>query len=144
MRRKRQIATREVLSLMELLQEMQDHGCGLTATTPSTIISGTRFKMALSPFILPQQKTCLQTSSPNSAMKRLTPSAQAIDGLVTEGLRHASEGVKEKSTGLASTVASHTLPLLPSVRQPKFSVSPASVLFFRLSPASVHFGLAFS
>ena len=31
MRRKRRIATREVLSLMEL---MQDHGCGLTATTP--------------------------------------------------------------------------------------------------------------
>jgi hypothetical protein len=34
MRRKRQIVTREVLSLMELVQEMQDHGCGLTATTP--------------------------------------------------------------------------------------------------------------
>jgi hypothetical protein len=74
MRRKRQIATREVLSLMALVQEMQDHGCGLTATTPSTIISGTRFKTALSPFILPQQNTCLQTSSPKSAMKRLTPS----------------------------------------------------------------------
>ncbi len=74
MRRKRRIATREVLSLMELVQEMQDHGCGLTATTPSAIISGTRFKMALSPFILPQQKTCSQTSSPKSAMKRLTPS----------------------------------------------------------------------
>ena len=27
-------ATREVLPLMELVQEMQDHGCGLTATTP--------------------------------------------------------------------------------------------------------------
>ncbi len=52
--------------------------------------------------------------------------------------------LKEKSTGLASTVASHTLPLLPSVHQPKFSVSPASVLFFRLSHASVRFGLAFS
>jgi hypothetical protein len=126
---------------MELAQEMQNHGCGLKATTtPSTIISGTRFKMGLSPFILPQQKTCLQTSSPKSAMKRLTPSAQAIDGLVTEGLCQASEGVKEKSTGLVSTVASHTLPLLPSFRQPKFSVSPASVLFFRLSHASVRFG----
>ncbi len=34
MRRKRQIATREVLPLMELVQEMQDHGCDLTATTP--------------------------------------------------------------------------------------------------------------
>jgi hypothetical protein len=34
MRRKRRIATREVLLLMELVQEMQDHGCGLTATTP--------------------------------------------------------------------------------------------------------------
>ncbi|KAI2501363.1 hypothetical protein MHU86_13099 [Fragilaria crotonensis] len=27
-------ATREVLPLMELVQEMQEHGCGLTATTP--------------------------------------------------------------------------------------------------------------
>ncbi len=27
-------ATREVLPLMELVLEMQDHGCGLTATTP--------------------------------------------------------------------------------------------------------------
>ncbi|KAI2513007.1 hypothetical protein MHU86_1298 [Fragilaria crotonensis] len=27
-------ATREVLPLMELVQEMQQHGCGLTATTP--------------------------------------------------------------------------------------------------------------
>lgn len=27
-------ATREVLPLMELIQEMQNHGCGLTATTP--------------------------------------------------------------------------------------------------------------
>jgi hypothetical protein len=27
-------ATRGVLPLMELVQEMQDHGCGLTATTP--------------------------------------------------------------------------------------------------------------
>ena len=27
-------ATREVLPLMELIQEMQQHGCGLTATTP--------------------------------------------------------------------------------------------------------------
>ncbi len=34
MRRKRRIATREVLPLMELVQEMRDHGCGLTATTP--------------------------------------------------------------------------------------------------------------
>jgi hypothetical protein len=55
-----------------------------------------------------------------------------------------TNNLKEKSTGLVSTVASHTLPLLPSVRQPKFSVSPASVLFFRLSHASVRFGLAFS
>ncbi len=38
---------------------------------------------------------------------------------------------------MASTVASHTLPLLPSVRQPKFSVSPASVLF---SPIESRFG----
>ena len=38
---------------------------------------------------------------------------------------------------MASTVANHTLPLLPSVRQPKFSVSPASVLFF---PIESRFG----
>ena len=32
-------------------------------------------------------------------MKRLTPSAQALDGLVTEGLCQASEGVKENLQG---------------------------------------------
>jgi hypothetical protein len=100
-------AAREMLPLMEIVQEMRDHGCGSRTTTPrlhcwvfktsaaplswlqvsliqrcvqeratsipSTIISGTRFKMALSPFILSQQKTCLQMSSAKSAKKRLTP-----------------------------------------------------------------------
>jgi len=44
--------------------------------------------------------------------------------------------VKRKATVLASTVVDHTLPLLPSVRQPKFLWVTVRFSFARLSHAS--------
>ena len=105
-------------------------------STPSTIISGTRFKMALSQFILSQLKTCLQISSPRSAMKRLTPSCASNWWVGNRRTSSSEWGSKRKATVMASTVVDHTLPLLPSVRQPKFLWVTVRFSFARLSHAS--------
>ncbi len=101
---------------------------------------GSRWKY-LHSSCLSQQKTRVQKFSPKSAMKRLTPSCASNWWVGNWRTLSSKWGSKRKSTVLAPTVANHTLPLLPSVCQPKFSVSPASVLFLRLSHASVRCAL---
>jgi hypothetical protein len=56
--------------------------------------------------------------------------------LVTEGLCETDWGSKRKATVMASTVVDHTLPLLPSVCQPKFLWVTLRFSFARLSHAS--------
>jgi hypothetical protein len=78
----------------------------------------------------------LQIYSPRSAMKRLTPSC-ANSWWVGKRRTSSSEwGSKRKATVLASTVVDHTLPLLSSVRQPKFLWVTVRFSFARLSHAS--------